>query len=100
LSSWITDSCADSVASRHRVSTLAAIVPLPIWNLTLEKPARVERFVVDYSVLRQDGRWLPVPLLDLVVVVLWYLVNARGRGLRALADSNHVAAVGAEGWRG
>jgi hypothetical protein len=74
-------------------AALAAIVPLLIWDLTLEKPARVGRFVVDYSVLRQDERWLPVPFLGVVIVVLCYVLNARGRALRTLADSNHVAAV-------
>lgn len=74
-------------------TALAAVIPLLIWDLRLDKPARVVRFVVDYSVLRQDGRWLRVPILGLVVVVLWYVVDARGRELRALAGKTQIAAV-------
>jgi hypothetical protein len=77
-------------------AALAAIVPLLIWDLTLEKPARVGRFVVDYGLLRQDGRWLPVPLLTLGVVALFYVVDARGHALRALADGSHASAVRAD----
>lgn len=75
------------------VAALAAVTPLLVWELTLQKPARVSRFIVDYTVLAEDGRWLPFPLMGSVIIALWYVIWMRGRTLFAFAGNEHRAAI-------